>query len=141
MTLLEALKNGEYININNFYLIEKELKSKPSTYIHQYNVSPTWLLHEYRVTEYNGSTIIYKLKPFAQANIAQTRILNKPNSLPIWVVSSYKIEKNDLVVIRTQGDLQLAIVTSVDNLDAYKVNENNKIEVVLRRDYYPHLYK
>lgn len=74
-------------------------------------------------------------------HIAQTRILNKPNSLPIWVVSSYKTEKNDLVVIRTQGDLQLAIVTSVDNLDAYKVNENNKIEVVLRKDYYPHLYK
>lgn len=74
MKLLEALKSGSIITVDNFNEVQDIYADD---FIEQYNVTPTWLVDEYRFTKYNGHTIVYKLKPFAAANIAIVEKLPK----------------------------------------------------------------
>lgn len=90
-SLKDVILNGEVITVDNFKIIDEYMSKYPEDYIMQYNVDPTWLLDEYRFGEYNGEILIYKIKPFAAANIAQIELL--PLSLDI---------KNSLKILKLQ---------------------------------------
>lgn len=74
-SLKDVILNGEVITVDNFKIIDEYMSKYPEDYVMQYNVDPTWLLDEYRFGEYKGEIVIYKIKPFAAANIAQIELL------------------------------------------------------------------
>lgn len=73
--LKAAILNGVTITTGNHSVVANYLNEYNPSYVMQYNVTPTWLLDEYRWTEFRGQILIYKLKPFLQYKIAQIEML------------------------------------------------------------------
>lgn len=119
MSLKEAVLSGEFITVQNFQKVIDTLEQFGADEVMQYNLTPTWLLDEYRIAEYKDTSIIYKLKPFVQYNIAQIEMIPNLGSL----------EEIHNFVDEVHG-LGMHVRVTENQLEQYKLKEKYKWKLV-----------
>ena len=130
-SLKDVILNGEVITVDNFKIIDEYMSKYPEDYIMQYNVDPTWLLDEYRFGEYKGEIVIYKIKPFAAANIAQIELLplnidGKEFSKEVKALGmNLRLNPMDYLRCRTSRNSTKPVDTSGGDFVYSKLNNHN----------------